>query len=64
MIIYQGIINNGKICYLCFSNDGGTKISIPIDEATGNRISLYLNVFDKKTPPIIVERGNDETIDE
>lgn len=64
MIIYQGITNNGKIYSLCFSNESGTKISIPIDEATGNRISLYLNGFDKKIPTAVVERTDDETIEE
>lgn len=64
MIIYQGITNNGKIYSLCFSNESGTKISIPVDEATGNRISLYLNGFDKQIPPIVVERTDEEAIEE
>ncbi len=64
MITYQGIMNNNKIYYLCFSNDDGIKISVPIDEATGNRISLYLNGFDKRTPMVVVERSDEEAIEE
>lgn len=64
MIIYQGIKNRNKLTALCFSNDAGSEIEIPIDEATATRISLYLTSFDKASSIKNVERGNEGPIDE
>lgn len=64
MIFYQGITNSGKVYSLCFSNEQGVKISVPIDEATGHRISLYLTSFDNKAPTVVVERDVEEVVEE
>lgn len=64
MISYQGIKTRDKQYTLCFSNDKKNQIEIPVDEATGKRISAYLEHFDNAASSIPVERGNDEPIEE
>ena len=64
MIIYQGIKIRNKQYNLCLSNNKGNKIEIPIDEATGKRISAYLDHFCDSISVIAVERGNDEPNEE
>lgn len=63
MIVYQGIKSRNKLFFLCLTNDKKKQIEIPIDEATGRRIGIYLEHFSDGiiTP---VERGNDELVEE
>lgn len=59
MIIYDGLVKNGKVYFLKFKNDLGKSISIPIDNFNGKRISIYLEKF-AKNDNTILERGNEE----
>lgn len=64
MILYQGIKTRNKQHMICFSNNKGSQIEIPVDEATGKRIAAYLNHFCDSVSTVSVERGNDEPIEE
>jgi len=43
MIIYQGLkLQDNLHNWLCFANEAGEKIQIPIDQITAQRIGQYL----------------------
>ena len=59
MIYYNGTKKRDKVQYLCFKNDLGQSVEIPVDDTVLRLMEMYL---DKLQPPKpkIVERGNDE----
>lgn len=61
MIVYQGLKNNRGVSFLCFSNEKGAKIEIPVDEPTARRIALYLIGLENKRSS--EERKQDELLE-
>jgi len=59
MIYYNGTKKVDKVNYLCFKNDLGKTVDIPVDDTVMRLMQMYL---DKLQPPMpkTVERGNDE----
>jgi len=59
MIYYNGTKKRDNIDYLCFKNDLGESVDVPVDKTVLKLMEMYL---DKLQPPKPkpVERGNDE----
>ena len=59
MIYYNGTKKVGTVNYLCFKNDLGSFVDIPVDDTVLKLMEMYL--FKLQPPkPEPVERGNDE----
>lgn len=59
MITYDGIISRNKTKYLKLSNELGSIVEIPLDEAVANLIGQYVMSI-ATTPAKAVECLNDE----
>lgn len=59
MIYYNGTKKTGTVNYICFKNDLGKEVQVPVDEIILHVFETYM---DKLQPakPELVERGNDE----
>lgn len=55
MITFEGIVMIDNNPIICFANESGAKVSIPIDHRTADRIGKYLS---RISPPFLtVDRG-------
>ncbi len=62
MIYFSSIKpKEGDISIICFKNENGNSVEIPIDNATARIISMYLEKI-KTVPNKTVERNNEEKI--
>ncbi len=61
MIIYDGIKTINKVPFLCFVNELGSRVEIPVDTFTSERVGKYL--LRLSLPVEQVEHGNDEPSD-
>lgn len=57
-ITYDGFVEKDKVPHLCFANQNGERVEIPVDPITARHILLYLNILAPgELKP--VERGNE-----
>lgn len=63
MITYQGLKVNNKVYYVCFANDDGERVEVPVETKSAERISRYLDKI-AKAPKDLVERQEPEEDEE
>ncbi len=57
-INYDGFVEKDGIPHLCFANESGQRIEVPVDPITARHILLHLNILAPgELKP--VERGNE-----
>ncbi len=64
MIALKKMFIKDKQSFICFVNDKGFEISIPIDRWHFDRIQLYLGSFSETSVPFDIEEKNNEEIED